>query len=306
MKIAVIGPGGIGCLFSTLLSEAGHEVWLIDRRPDRASLIAREGIFVERESGLTIARPGASAFPADVGRADLVILCVKAHETAGTAPSIRTLVGPETEILSMQNGLARLECIRDLVEDHRLFAGVTTHGVTALDLNRIRHAGAGTTMLGPLRGNYEDAERLARLLTGSGIAASAVMDTEGLLWSKLVINAAICPVSALSNLTNGEMAEDKRWRPLLEKAARESAAVAAAGKIKLAFDDPVAAVLEVCRNTSSNISSMLQDIRRGRQTEIEAINGAVVRTAICLGLSAPVNESLCRRVAELEKAVEKS
>ena len=301
MKIAVIGPGGIGCLFSGLLAEAGHDVCLIDRRPDRAALITREGLMIEKNGETRQINLRAYSHPADVGPVELIILCVKAHETAGTMPSVIALFSPQTNVLSLQNGLGNMEAVKRVVTGKNLFAGVTTHGATVIGLNHIRHAGSGATMIGSLNHNHEDAENLANMLSKAGIEASSSSDTTGLLWSKLVINAAIGPVSVLSGLANGQIIENDKWRSLLCKAAEEGGKIAAAKGIKLAFADPAKAVLEVCEKTASNISSMLQDIRRGRQTEIMEINGAVLRAAAELGLDAPTNAMLCKKVVELEK-----
>lgn len=301
MKIAVIGPGGIGCLFSALLTEAGHEVCLVDRRPDRATLISREGLIIEKNGHLRTVCLWAHAFPADIGPVELIILCVKAHETAGTMPSVMALSGHRTIVLSLQNGLGNIEAIKRIAESDHLFAGVTTHGATVIGLNYLRHAGAGATVVGSLVNNQAGAECLAGILTSSGIETQSTPDTLSMLWSKLVINAAICPVSVLSNLPNGQIAKNEKWRSLLCQAAEEGGKIAAAKGIKLMFDDPVKAVLEVCQNTAANISSMLQDIRRGRQTEIEAINGAIIRAAAELGIAAPTNAMLYKNVVELEK-----
>lgn len=304
MHIAVIGPGGIGCLFAGLLAEAGHDVCLIDRRPDRAALISRDGLIIEKNGELRKIALLAYAHPADIGsprRIELIILCVKAHETAGTMPSVITLSVPQTKVLSLQNGLGNLEAIKRTVTVNNLFAGVTTHGATVIGLNHVRHAGVGATIIGPLNHNNEGAKSLAKMFSKAGIEASAEEDTNGLLWSKLVINAAICPVSVLSGLSNGQIIENDKWRSLLCKAAEESGKIAAAKGIKLSFADPVKAVLEVCEKTSQNISSMLQDIRRGRQTEIIEINGAVLRAAAEMGINAPTNTMLCKSVVDLEK-----
>lgn len=306
MKIAVIGPGGIGCLFACLLSEGGHDVCLVDRRPDRATLINREGILIERNGASRLVRLHAFAHPSDIGKADLIILCVKAHETAGTIPSVLVLSSLQTEVLSLQNGLGNIEAIKRVVESNHLFAGVTIHGATVIGLNHVRHAGAGATMVGSLSDNQAGAERLAKILTSAGIETQSTPDTLSMLWSKLVINAAIGPVSVLSGLSNGQIAENDKWRSLLCQAAEEGGKIAAAKGIKLAFADPVRAVLEVCEKTSQNISSMLQDIRRGRKTEIMEINGVVVRTAVELGLEAPANAMLYKNVVELEKRAEHS
>jgi len=342
MNIAVIGPGGIGCLFSALLAEAGHDVCLIDRRPDRAALISREGLIIESEAPCGTESAGhifdlrnsadlpspaiagfakagakplaakasngdlrtvclcAHAFPADIGPVELIILCVKAHETAGTMPSVIALSAPQTKVISLQNGLGNLEAIKRVVAGDNLFAGVTTHGATVIGLNHVRHAGAGSTNIGSINDNNEGADSLAKMFSKAGIASSAEKNTTGLLWSKLIINAAICPVSVLANLPNGQIAENDKWRSLLCKAAEEGGKIAAAKGIKLTFADPVRAVLEVCEKTSQNISSMLQDIRRGRQTEIMEINGAVLRAAAELGLDAPTNAMLCESVVEIE------
>ena len=167
-------------------------------------------------------------------------------------------------------------------------------------MTRIIAGGArGIRLAVPARGTRPTSDRVRESLF-AGIEAAATPDTLGMLWSKLVINAAICPVSVLSGLPNGEMMKDDKWRSLLCKAAEESAKVAAAKGIKLSFADPVKAVLEVCEKTSMNISSMLQDIRRGRQTEIKEINGVVLHAAAEMGMDAPTNAMLCEKVVELE------
>ena len=133
--IAIIGPGGIGCLFASLLSEAGHDVCLVDRRPDRAALITRDGVTIEKNGQTRQIRLRACSHPANIGPVDLIILCVKAHETAGAIPSILALSSPQTEVLSLQNGLGNMEAIKRVTEGKNLFAGVTTHGATVIGLN---------------------------------------------------------------------------------------------------------------------------------------------------------------------------
>ena len=301
MKIAVIGPGGIGCLFASLLSEGGHSVCLIDRRPERAALISREGLIIESNGDLRKVPLRAFAYPADIGPVELIILCVKSHETAGTIPSVQALSDSETSVLSLQNGLGNLEVIERIVKSSNLFAGITTMGATVIGLNRIRHAGEGLTFVGPLGNNQTGAEKLTKMLSKAGIETAATKDTKAMLWSKLVINAAICPVSVLATLPNGELAKNEKWRALLGKAAEEAGQIADAKGITLMFADPVKAVLEVCDKTAANISSMLQDVRRGRKTEIEAINGVIVRSAAEVGIEVPTNSMLYHSVVDLEK-----
>lgn len=302
MKIAVIGPGAIGCLFAGLLAEGRHDVHLIDRRPERSSLIVREGVMLESNGKLRKVPVQAHAFPADAGAVELIILCVKSHETAGTLQSVAALSGKGTAVISLQNGLGHLDVIRPVVEDKNLFAGITTQGATVIGLNHVRQSGTGLTFIGSLARNHEGAEKLAKTLKEAGIEAKATRDTTGMLWSKLIINAAICPISVLSDMTNGEIVRSDKWRAFLARTAEEGAAVAKAKGIKLLYPDPVAATLDVCQNTAGNISSMLQDLRRGRKTEITEINGAIIAAAAELGIATPTNTMLYRNVVELEKS----
>lgn len=300
MKIVIIGPGAMGCLFAGLLTEAGHEVCLLDKRVDRADRISRQGLRIEDRHGTRIIPIRVAAGAETLRSTDLVGICVKAYDTGSIMASLLTLVSNRTLVLTLQNGLGNIEQLAAHVPAHQVFAGVTAHGSTLLGAGHIRHAGAGPTTIGALcPQHYDRATELAAVLTRAGVTTNAAPDIAAVLWSKLIINAAIGPVAALSGLANGRLVEQTEWRSLLRRAAKEGAVVAARKSIHLLYDDPVQAVTEVCRNTAENFASMLQDIRRGRKTEIDAINGAIVREADALGVPVPVNESLIRRLREL-------
>lgn len=302
MKIVIIGPGAMGCLFAGLLAEGGHEVRLLDKRPDRAQLIARQGLIIEDRRGTRVVPIDATARPEDVKDADAALVCVKAYDTASTIPAILAFLSDRTWVLTLQNGLGNVELLAAHVPPRRLLAGVTAHGSTYLGVGHIRHAGSGTTTLAALLPEHHvQAAQLAATLAQPGIETAVAPDLSAVLWSKLIVNAAIGPLSAISALTNGQLLEQPAWRSLLEKAAAEGAAIAARKGIRLMYDDPLRAVADVCRNTADNLSSMLQDIRRRRQTEIDAINGAMVREAAALGMPAPVHEDLIRRVRALPR-----
>jgi 2-dehydropantoate 2-reductase len=292
----------MGCLYAGLLTEGGHSVCLLDKRADRAARISRQGLKIEGPQGARTVLVGATARAETLADTDLVIISVKTYDTGSTLPSLRALVSDRTLVLTLQNGLGNVEQLAAQVSPHHLFAGVTAHGSTLLGAGHIRHAGAGPTTIGSLLPeNHARAVELAAILTKAGIASTAAQDIAAVLWGKLIVNAAIGPLSALSGLANGRLPDHAEWRVLLEQAAREGAAVAARKKIRLPYDNPGQAVTEVCRHTAENFSSMLQDIRRGRQTEIDAINGAIVREAAALGIPAPVHKDLARRIRELGK-----
>jgi 2-dehydropantoate 2-reductase len=202
----------------------------------------------------------------------------------------------------------------------RVAVGVTFEGATLLGPGEVRHAGRGPTLVGacpengltpqpPLptadRGRQErgsEADRLAAfadLLCRAGFDARVVTDIEGVLWGKAIVNAAINPLTALWRVPNGELLANADRRALLVGLAKEATAVATARGITLPYPDPVARVEEVCRATAANRSSMLQDVERGRPTEIDSINGVIVAEGRRLGVPTPVNETVWRLVRGL-------
>lgn len=300
MKIVIIGPGAMGCLFAGILAEAGHELHLLDKYPERAAQIASRGIRIEENGQTRVVRISATAQANTLREVDLVGICVKAYDTGSTLPSLRALVSDRTLVVTLQNGLGNVEQLAARFPPAHIFAGVTAHGATLLGQGQIRHAGAGPTTIAALlperRGR---ARELAAAFTQAGLATTVAPDMTAVLWSKLIVNAAIGPVSALSGLANGRLMEQAEWQILLQQAAEEGAAVAVRKGIELLYDNPVRAVTEVCRNTAENFSSMLQDIRRGRKTEIDAINGAIIREAGALNVPVPIHQDLVRRVQAL-------
>ena len=302
MKVVIIGPGAIGCLFAGLLTETNHNVWLLDKRKERSALIARNGIRIESANRTQTIPVKISTDPLVIDKADLIIICVKSYDTSSAIQNLPPLLHKKTLVLSMQNGLGNIQQTADMVPGEEIVAGVTTYGSTLLGVGYIRHAGTGLTTIGPLNKNcYKASVRLAQELSMAGIETVAVKDISSILWSKLLIISAIGPVSALSGLRNGEIPANKKWGPVLRKLALEVAALARAKEIHLQYKDPVKAVLEVCNRTADNVSSMLQDIKRGHQTEIDAINGAIVREAKKVGVPVPLNIEVVEAVRKQEK-----
>lgn len=297
MKCAVVGPGALGCLWAALLARGGHEVTLLDRDPARAAALTRQGLRLETGAGTLDCRIPCTAEAGRIGCVDLVCLCVKAYATALAAPLLPPLVDDRTLVLSLQNGLGNLELLADALRTGCLLGGSTTHGATLLGPGHIRHAGQGLTVVAPWRiADYPRAAALAEVFQRCEIKTTTHENLTAVLWSKLIINAAIGPVAALSGLRNGPLARHAHWGEVLRAAVREGAAVAAAQGIALLYADPVAAVLEVCRRTADNVASMLQDVRRGRRTELDAINGALVRAAERVGVPVPVQRDLMARL----------
>lgn len=303
MKILVVGPGAIGLLHAVMLTRGRHEVLLLGRRQEAVDAINRDGVTVERVStGTTSNVPVRATLNAsEAGAVDLVLVCVKCYSTLQATKDALPAFGPGTAVLTLQNGLGNVEAISSVVGRERVLAGITGVGVTLLGPGSVRHAGEGHTMMGELDGRLTDRlESVAEALRQSGIEVDLSTEVDSLLWGKVVINAALNPLAALLRVRNGDLVERPDARTLMGAVARETASVAEAKGIRLPYPDPIARVEEVCRATRTNKVSMLQDVERGAETEVDYINGAVVREGEAAGVPTPINWALTRLVKALQ------
>ncbi len=303
MKISVVGPGALGCLFGALLSQAGHEIWMLDHRPERASLLDRQGI-LGRDTRYKPwrARVRATSEAASIGLAPLALICVKSSAVAEAVCAATPMRGPKTLILALQNGLAHHAVLDKALPVWAL--GLTSQGATLSGPGRIRQGGQGPTSLGflvpaPTWACQRLAETAA-LFRQAGIPTELSPDIRAAAWNKLIVNAGINALTALEDCANGELLNSPAALALLNAAVREAARVAAGSGVAVNAD-PVSMTLAVCRATQDNLSSMLQDVRNGRPTEIVAINGEIVRRGKELDIPTPVNELLLARVLTLRR-----
>ncbi len=305
MKITIIGPGAIGTLLAAHLARTKNEVWILDKRTERAHHIRKNGIRVE---GLTriSAKVNASVEAKEIGRADLVILCVKSYDTEEAIKRVVDLVKEDTYILTLQNGIGNIQILNDVVGEDKVIAGVTSQAATLLGPVHVRHTGRGETIIGRVdKEPLGKARVILGLLNQAGISSRSSRDINSLIWSKLIINTGINALSAISRLKNGKLLEYSGTRELMRQAVSEAVRVAKRKRIKLNYDDPIQKVESVCKTTSTNLSSMLQDVLNKKQTEIDFINGAILRQGKSLGLATPVNEVLTNLVKTIEKSYDK-
>lgn len=290
MKIAVLGSGAMGCLYGGSLAEAGFDVTLIDVWKDHVDSINANGLHIEGLSGDRIINSiSASIDPGSVGIVDLLIVFVKATMTHKAMEEAKIMVGPDTVVLTLQNGLGNIESISDVVGEDKLIAGITAHGSTLLGPGHIRHAGKGDTNLGELDGTISKRlENIVEMFEKAGFSINVSSNVLGLIWDKLIVNIGINALTALTGLKNGQLLEFVETRELMELLVKEAWDVARAKNIEL-HCDPLEHTKEVARLTSANRSSMLQDVVNKRITEIEVINGAIVNEGIKLGIETPIN-----------------
>jgi len=302
MKIAIVGPGALGCLLAAFLKQrTKEEVWLVDKNPERAKRIADDGIKIEGINGSFTAKLNVSANPQEIGATDLVIICVKSYSTEEASKNIKELVSDKTQVLTLQNGIGNVQILNDHFGPEKVIAGVTNHGATLLGPGHVRHAGKGDTVIGKHDGRIMGGIRdMANILTKSGFETKVSKDIDSLIWGKLVISVGINALTAVTRLNNGRLIEYNGTREVLRSAVQEAVKILKRKRIKLAYDDPIQKVESVCKATSGNVSSMLQDILNKKRTEIEFINGAIVRQAKALGIPTPVNEVLTNLVKTIE------
>lgn len=289
MKVTVVGPGAMGCLFAARLSDSGVHTTLVDHKEDRARRLAKTGITVESDSATLTATPTVTiSVPT---KQDLIILLTKAHATQG----IKLLHG--TAVLTLQNGLGNVETLCGLVGSASVLAGTTSEASTLLEEGRVRHAASGRTVLGAWTSCSTEIAQTA--LSGAGFNVEITEAPGQAIWEKVVLSAAINTISALLDVPNGQLVKDSQTRMLMRDLVVEAAKVASMEGYR--FDHSLIEQAEkVCRETATNISSMLQDIRAGRTTEIEAISGEIMRRAQSASLPLPRTRVIYQLIKGLE------
>jgi 2-dehydropantoate 2-reductase len=301
MRVVVIGAGAMGSLFAARLAPIAPVI-LLSRWAEALAAIRERGVRLLDAAGERAYVVPITDDPAEAAPADLALVLVKSYDTAHAAAWAAAALSPEGLALTLQNGLGNAEVLAAAVGSPRALQGITSEGATLLGPGCVRHAGSGVTIVGTKPASAARVEEIVALFRRAGFTARSSDQVESLVWGKLVISAGINPLTALLGVRNGLLVEDESARTALRLAVGEAEAVARGLEISLPYPDAVAWAEEVCRATADNLSSMLQDVRRGRPTEIEAINGALVRAAEAAGLAAPVNRLLWHLVCAREGA----
>ena len=314
MKIAIIGPGALGCLLAASLTIKldrsnkkipALDLWLLDHRPDRAKKLNKQGLILEEGGQQKHCKIKATADPKAIGPADIVILCVKSTQVAAGLDLASQLVHEDTLLLTMQNGIGHLELLKDKQKPPSIVIGVTAQGANLVAPGHVRHAGDGLTRVGFLKSvSFSKSLLLAKMcnmLNYGGIETVVVDNIMDYVWSKLLINVGINALTAIHRCPNGKLLESADTKDRLTAAVSEGQDVARTLGINL-IGDPLAMTLDVCRKTAQNLSSMLQDVNNGRPTEIDSINGAIAAAGRKLDIPTPVNDALVQQIKEIEQS----
>ncbi len=284
--ILIIGTGALATLFAARLAEHGHDITMLGTWEAGLEALRREGARLVDPAGRAHAfRVHATSDPREVPASKYALVLVKSWQTERVARRLTKCLAEAGLAITLQNGLGNDEILARSLGRERVAVGVTTTGATLLGPGLVRPGGEGVISLEahPRMGVMEPA------LKDAGFSVEVVADARSLVWGKLVVNAAINPLTALLRIPNGELLNRPAARLVMKALASEAAAVASAQRVRLPFTDPLQAAEMVARKTAANYSSMFQDVRRGAPTEIDAICGAVARTGKKTGIPTPVN-----------------
>ena len=297
--ILIVGTGALATLFAARLSAQGHDVTMLGTWEAGLDALTRDGARLVDSAGHALAfRVRVTRDPKRVTGARYAFVLVKAWQTERAAHQLAECLADDGLAVTLQNGLGNDDILAKSLGRERVALGVTTTGATLLGPGLARAGGEGVVSLEahPRIGVVESA------LRGARFNVEVVADAKSLVWGKLVVNAAINPLTALLRIPNGELLERPAARTVMGALAQEAAAVAAALRVFLPFANPVEAAEAVAKKTAANHSSMFQDIRRGAPTEIDAICGAVTRAGERHGVATPVNRVCWQLVQALVTA----
>ncbi len=289
MKIVIFGAGAIGGLFGAHLAKA-HDVTLICRKK-QAQAINQNGLKITGLSDIHV-HPKAVSSLENLEVPDVLILTVKAYDTEQAIQDARPLIGPETKVVSLQNGLGNLETIASILPDAAIIGGITSHGAILREPGMIEHTGKSYTLV--------DDGTIASLLTEAGIETKVSKNILVDIWYKAIVNAVINPIGTLMKDKNGLLIQDERFQAIARQIVSEGVTVAGTMGIALCPEYAWQKVIQVATETSENICSMRKDIEQGRRTEIDTMNGAIARHGFELEIPVPANALITALIKSYE------
>lgn len=304
MKILVMGAGAVGCYYGGRLVQAGHDVTFVARGENLRTL---------RSAGLTVTsvhgdfhlpRVSAIEHVEERGACDLVLVCVKSYDTAQAAEALRSAVGPDTLVLSLQNGVENEDILARTLQTANVLGGMVYIGAELVSPGVVVHTFSGRLVFGERNGERTPrVEHLEQIFLETGLQAELSSDITTTLWDKLMWNAAFNAVATLTRSTVGEVLGNRQTRLLIRDTMREVIAVAQAQGLNLR----ASRAEEHIKSSQSPAmaafaTSMAQDFARGKRLEYDALNGAVVRAGQRSHVSTPLNQIFCALLDQLDQA----
>ncbi len=301
MKIVVMGAGAIGSLYGGFLSiKYPDSVILVGRNPLVESVHER-GLFLDGVMGDHNVKVQVTDDPATIDTADIVMITTKTYDTLSAAASVKHLIDKGAYVVVLQNGIGTEIALAEAMGTTRVIRATTCMGAIMAPPGTIHVTGKGITEIGS---RYEDnmdmVYDIADMLQDAGFDVRTSKNIEGVVWTKTIVNCGINPIGALTGLKNGDIHSNLLLRNLVIRLVEETAAVAEALGVELTTDDPVRYTLGTAKATAENINSMLQDLRLGKRTEIDAITGAIIQMARELDIETPISETVYALIKAIE------
>jgi len=285
MKIAVMGAGAVGCYYGGMLARAGHDVVLIGR-PQHVQAVERQGLRLETQTFDERIRVSASTEGSAVQGAQLVLFCVKSTDTESGVAAIKPHLAPDALVMSLQNGVENADRLRALLPQE-VAAAVVYIGTEMAGPGHVRHHGRGELVIEPSKASDD----VARALIAAGVPTDISDNVRGALWAKLILNCAYNALSAITQLPYGRLVKGEGITAVMRDLVDECVAVAKADDVKIPGNVD-AAVRKIAETVPGQYSSTAQDLARGKRSEIDHLNGLILRRGEVLGVATPGNRLL--------------
>ena len=300
MKIAVIGPGAMGLLFGSYLSQK-HDVTLVGTNPAKMQAINQTGVTIREMDGSEHTyRPHATADTSALSPVDLVLVQVKASASEAALTKNKNLIGPETILMTLQNGMGHDALLSRFAAREQIVIGTTQQGSYKLGETAVCHSGLGKTFLGTVTGDSSRFAALAEVFAGCGFPCEVCPQVQGMIWDKLMINASSSVLSGILQVAQGYVEQNPHAWALAEKLIRELCAAATAEGYPFDADEQIARIRLHLQKAPDGFTSIYADLKAGRRTEVDVINGAVVAAGHRHNIPVPTHEFVVELVHAME------
>ena len=301
MRIAVLGAGAMGALFGGYLSP-GNDVLLVDVNQALVEKINRDGVRIEEPDGtVQIRRPHALTDTTGQAPVDLMIVFVKALYSRSALENNRGLIGPDTYLMTLQNGKGHEEKLLEFADRAHVIIGTTQHNSAVGELGTVRHGGIGMTYVGCLEGDVKRIHPVTDVFNSCGLMATCSDNVQKLIWDKLFTNVSASVLTAVLQVPLGYITENPDAWSLCRQLVHEAVQVANQEGMRFNEEEKLCEVRAVCENSSLGITSIFADVRAGRRTEVDTISGSVVHAGKSVGVPVPTHEAMVHLIHALEK-----
>ena len=294
MKVAVMGAGAVGGYYGAMLARGGHPVAVV-ARPQHVEAIIQRGLRLQTAAFDEQVPVAASTDASAVQGAELVLFCVKSTDTESAGTQLRPHLAPGALVLTLQNGVDNADRLRTVLPGQEVAAAVVYVATEMAGPGHVKHHGRGELVIEP----SSRSEAVAQALIAAGVPTEISPNVRGALWAKLILNCAYNAVSAITQLPYGKTVVGEGVQDLMRDVVAECLAVAQADGVQVP-GDVNAAIRKIAETMPSQFSSTAQDLARGKRSEIDYLNGLVVRRGEALGIATPANRVLWALVKLLE------